>query len=682
MRSFGVSVCSLSLAWATTASAQSEAADVPAPVVSAESQRDGDKQPALEVTVRGRRPGTRGLSVDKLERSTVERMGVNNVSEALHRLPAASSGLSARGERIVSLRGFDQRQILVTIDGAPIQVPYDGQMDLGKFPIGLIEHISVVKGSGSLLYGPNGLGGAIDVATRRPGDGSPLTLVTETEPFNSQRLSGVGTHRFGSVAVLAGAAFENVRAVPMSSSFRGTFNEDGGARENSDRRNLSAIAKVLWELDERNEVRASAWHLDGRYGVPPGVFDLTRRFWRWSDWYVDSYSVGHGYRSASLNVDETLYYSRVGNTLDSYDDSAYRTQNLPVSGTSRYADHTFGGHVRGAYRFGCEADAGCVSARGWLGVKKDGHRSRASHDAPWFGVDTTVWTASGQLDGPLGNKLLWLGGIQVDAEAPGSSPGGERANAAFGLGPMAAMTWQATAVMDVTASVAERTRFPTLKERFSEAFGSLEPNPSLMPERATNLSLDTTFRPLKQVKLDASVFDSEVRSLVIQVPVDGQRMQWQNAGRARFFGVEGAVRARAAEWVEVWGGWAAMQARRLDQAPPEDLVPYRPVHKGTAVVTVFPSSRVEVAIVARYVGEQSFQNEDTGRWGTLGGTTMFDARMDWRPVNGLRVWLRGTNLGDSNVQSRYSFPEQGRQLYLGASFQLSRDSSGAAQGAM
>lgn len=663
------------ICWAAAAFAQSATGPAVAPSASGSaSPASSDKPPGspeegrpLEVVVQGQRPGTRGTTVEKLDRTTLDRFGATNVSEALDRLPSSISAFSARGERIVSLRGFDQRQILVTIDGVPVQVPYDGQLDLGKFPLGLVDHITVVKGAGSLLFGPNGLGGAIDIATRRPGEGPAIVLATETAPFYAQRLSGVGTARQGPVAFLGGVAFENVRYFPLSDSYTPTYNENGGRRENSDRRSLTAMGKARWELDNHNEVVASAWHLDGQFGVPPGVFDLTRRFWRWSDWHVNSFAVAHGYRDAKLTVDETLYYSLVGNTLDSYDNAGYSTQLLPASGTSTYNDRTFGGNARLAYRFAC-SEGKCVNARGWFGGKKDWHSSQASVGADWVDVDSTTLTGAAQLDGPLGKQLLWLAGAQVDAEIPGRSAAAGKPNTAIGVGPMGALTWQPHRVVDVTASVAQRTRFPTLKERFSSAFGNLEPNPSLAPERATNMSLDASVRPIRQLRVDAGVFDSEVRDLVIQVPLNSQTMQWQNAGRARFYGVELALRSRPLRWLEVWGGWAAMKTRRLDQAPPTDVIPYRPDQKATVALTVLPIPTLAFTVVGRYVGSQSFQNKDTSQWGTLGGYKMVDARVDVMATDGLRLWLRGTNLTDANVQGQFSFPEPGRQMFVGASF--------------
>ncbi len=110
-----------------------------------------------------------------------------------------------------------------------------------------------------------------------------------------------------------------------------------------------------------------------------------------------------------------------------------------------------------------------------------------------------------------------------------------------------------------------------------------------------------------------------------------------------------------------------MQTRRLDQLPPNDVIPYRPGQKATIALTLFPLHELALTVVGRYVGSQSFQNPDTSRWGKLGDYEMVDARLDVMAMTGVRCWIRGTNLMDANVQGQFSFPEPGRQVFLGVS---------------
>ena len=54
------------------------------------------------------------------------------------------------------------------IDGIPVYVPYDGYVDFNRFSTADLSTIQVSKGFSSVAYGPNTLGGAINLVSRKP----------------------------------------------------------------------------------------------------------------------------------------------------------------------------------------------------------------------------------------------------------------------------------------------------------------------------------------------------------------------------------------------------------------------------------------------------------------------------------------------------------------------------------
>lgn len=70
---------------------------------------------------------------------------------------------SRRAESWAFIRGFDARQVTLNIDGIPVYIPYDGNIDLNRFLVADMSQIVVSKGLGSLLYGPNNMGGSINL---------------------------------------------------------------------------------------------------------------------------------------------------------------------------------------------------------------------------------------------------------------------------------------------------------------------------------------------------------------------------------------------------------------------------------------------------------------------------------------------------------------------------------------
>ena len=84
-----------------------------------------------------------------------------------------------------------------------------------------------------------------------------------------------------------------------------------------------------------------------------------------------------------------------------------------------------------------------------------------------------------------------------------------------------AVIWRYAGTAQVHASVSDRARFPILFELYSTRFGTATPNPALGPERATNVELGWKGRPMTGLRLEGTVFYSDVRDLIQTVVLAG-----------------------------------------------------------------------------------------------------------------------------------------------------------------
>ena len=89
------------------------------------------------------------------------------LADALRGLPGVSVRPNSRGESVVRIRGSEERQAAVFLDGAPLSVPWDGRVDLGVLPASLLNTVSVTKGAVPIEYGTNAVAGVVDLQTRR-----------------------------------------------------------------------------------------------------------------------------------------------------------------------------------------------------------------------------------------------------------------------------------------------------------------------------------------------------------------------------------------------------------------------------------------------------------------------------------------------------------------------------------
>ncbi|MFO1340756.1 MAG: TonB-dependent receptor [Burkholderiaceae bacterium] len=170
--------------------------------------------------------------------------------------PGASAGLF--------IRGMGVGGTLVLVDGVRVGSATLGQVDFAGLSLGAIDHIEVLRGPGSSLYGADGLGGVVQIFTRR-GDGAPqVSARLAGGQYGAAEGSLTGSVRFGGIDAAASLSHEQldgVSALRPGDRF-GNYNPDhDGARR------TTAQAQLGWRPAEGHRIGLSVLDskLDSRY---------------------------------------------------------------------------------------------------------------------------------------------------------------------------------------------------------------------------------------------------------------------------------------------------------------------------------------------------------------------------------------------------------------------------------
>jgi outer membrane receptor for ferrienterochelin and colicins len=105
--------------------------------------------------------------VKVLNSSTMEKQGVQNVRDALR----FQTGVNliedgVLGSQII-MQGLEGQYVKFLIDGVPIIGRQDGNIDLSQIDISQVDHIEIVEGPMSVVYGSNALAGTINIITKQ-----------------------------------------------------------------------------------------------------------------------------------------------------------------------------------------------------------------------------------------------------------------------------------------------------------------------------------------------------------------------------------------------------------------------------------------------------------------------------------------------------------------------------------
>src|SRR3981081_526398 len=110
--------------------------------------------------------------VDTYRRDDITRLGVRSSTDLIQRLPAATGSTinenntnGGDGRAEINLRGILAKETLVLLDGrrlAPVGFAGD-TVDINTFPVGLIDHIDILKDGASAIYGSDAVSGVFNI---------------------------------------------------------------------------------------------------------------------------------------------------------------------------------------------------------------------------------------------------------------------------------------------------------------------------------------------------------------------------------------------------------------------------------------------------------------------------------------------------------------------------------------
>lgn len=630
-------------------------------------------------------PAAQAQTVETVDAETLAAQHRNDLSEALDLVPGVTvQNVGQRRERLVSVRGFSSRQVPLFIDGVPVYVPYDGNVDLSRFGVDYVSEIKVSKGLASVLYGPNILGGAINVISRKPTAGTEMSLSSgaeigqSSESLETRYVASIGGLR-GNWYATGTLSYVDSQGYALPRDFDPVVAEDGDSRENADSRDRIFSGKLGYVAGNGDEYALSYYRQDGDKNVPPyaGSAPGTQaRFWQWPYW--DKRSVYFTARNAvgsSGTWRWRAYWDQFRNALNSYDDATYSSFNRPFAFEgSAYDDYTVGGNSDFEWRWQ-EAQATRVA----LHWKQDVHREVDEIDAPRERYEDRSTAVALEHEWRLTPAISLTPGyaytVQDGREALNNENGtlvAQPVDKAHGHNAQLVATWALTPELDLIAGVARKTRFPTIKDRFSYRLGAAIPNAALQPERALHTEVGVE-RRFARLSLRAALFQADLDDAIESVVVPNDQCSAPNPTCAQLQNI-GAQRNRGAELVAVWQPASSLRVQadvsvldRKNRSRPELRQLDTPEQKLRLAAQWTPLAQWSVRTDAQYETRRYSSNKVLNAAGVVTAPeriaddfTVINAFVRYEPVAALGLELGARNLTDELYAYQEGFYEAGR----------------------
>ncbi|GGE03316.1 TonB-dependent receptor [Polymorphobacter glacialis] len=585
-----------------------------------------------------------GQSITVIDSAEIARRQTANVVDILRTVPgvAISRNGGIGSSTSVYIRGADSDQTVALIDGVKLNDPSSpgGGFNFGNLLVGNIDRIEVLRGSQSVLWGSQAIGGVINMITRQPSEDLAINAHGEYGYRNTAQIVGNVSGKAGPLSASAGAGYFRTDGIS-------NFSEDRGGTEKDGYENFGANANLNLALSEAISIDARGWFSNGEVGI--------------DGFPAPSFAFGDTLETSTAR--EIVAYTGINAALL---DGRFRNRaGFAFTDSRRRNDdtgtETFAGDGRNE-RF--EYQGVFDIAKGWqatAGLERETSRfSTSSYGGPVTKGRARLDSIYGQLlASPVAGMTL-TAGVRHDDH--------DRFGGATTFGGSGVYTVAATGTT-IRASYSEGFKAPSLFQLQSE-YG----NQALRPERSTGWDAGITQRALDgAIEASATYFKRDTTDLINFVscsrPLTGICAgrpfgTYDNVAKARADGAELVLALRPVDALRVQANYTYVNA--VNRSPGNvnfgKLLVRRPQHSVSTVVDYRWPFGLETGATLTHVGA-SFDNANNKR--KVEGYVLADIRASFPITTGVEVYGRIENLFDERYETIFRYGQPGRAGYAG-----------------
>ena len=597
-----------------------------------------------EVVVYGIRTISGTSMITEITAEEIQKRNAVTVADILRSDPGLVVTTGTKAETETKIRGFPARDVLVLVDGRPINPGYYGKVDLSMLPLDNIAKIKIIKGPASVAYGANSMGGVINIVTKN-GLETPRTVVeSEFGDYKFRKLSINHSRQIGRFNYWL-SGYENYSdGFALSKDFAATSLEDGGLRGNSFYHKIGMSGKVGFQPSPASLYALSLGYHWAKKDVPFTIYPFeSPQFRTFPEWQrLSSALSGNWHLSEKANLKAIIFADA---QHDRFVDYAVREmRDDQINWDSRLENWTFGGSVDGRFSTlkNHRVQTGMNFKRDLMNKKSDVDELWASH---------TIHTGTIFVQD---NYRPWKR-TEITAGASFNVFGIEKRNSsAQKLCPMASVRQGLPWKLQFRASYANAIRFPTLHHLYSEDSG----NPDLNSEQAdkfeVGLERSFEFNAHRYLSIEIAFFHNELTDLIYRTT---RSYRFQNIGDATLQGWELRTRFELSRFVSGDVSYGFMSPEVSSDVLLEEVSPHR--------IRASLSGKTDFGMEMLY--ELNAFDKRTTYISTrdLSAYKIHNLTISQRIAAFLKVYVKAYNFTDEYFEEELGYPGAGRQFFVG-----------------
>jgi vitamin B12 transporter len=453
----------------------------------------------------------------------------------------------------LALRGSNPDEVLIYVDGVPLNIAEGGGIDISTLPLGDVERVEVYRGTTPLAFGEAALGGVVSITTRTPG-ATRVQARAAVGSFGTMfgDLSAGG--RVGRLRLyLGGHVYSSTGDYPFVYAPRSAFPADQvrDIRRNDDALEGNGVLRLALTLNGRRTLSLGMIGFGREQGLPgplpPPSVPATARFHSGRGLgylrYESRDDLGPGGRlsaQAFVSVERDRVIDPAGDIFSQGPLIAHET--TISTGLTAYASQAVGEWGRAAAIV--EARRETYNPDNELDPTMSGAPARrlvamagGELDLRWSRLDLHV-IPSARVE-LMSDVVTGVGGNGMAVPA---APPVFRALPIYRLGLVRPLTESAT----FKGNIGRYERAPSFLELYGNGNDRLLGDPGLLPERGTNADLALWIDregPWGALLSRTTAFGALANDLIYWLRSSGGPSRAENLTSARIYGLEQELRA-------------------------------------------------------------------------------------------------------------------------------------------
>ena len=552
-----------------------------------------------------------------IESDEIRKAGpTTSLGELLGRQPGIEFKQNAGPGQVSSIfiRGSNDSHVLLLVDGIRVGSATLGTPSWEFLPLEQIDHIEILRGPASSLYGSDAIGGVVQIFTKR-GDGPPRVFVE----------AGYGTYNTAALSTGVSGGQDGWRySLQVSNKRSSAFSATSYNPDKDNYLNTSSSGNLSYTVSGNNEFGINYLYSDG-----------------WNR-YDSAFSAANDYKR-KMTISTVTAYSRT--RLTDIWTSTVRIGQGTDNSRQNFGDGRF---KTDQTQYQWQNDVKLPVGSALLGAERV--EQRVSSDTAYDLTRRTIDSFYAGWTGRIARHYL-----QLNARQDRNSQFGEKVTGVAAYGYQLNNHWRSN------LSLGTAFKAPTFNDLYFplDAYGDVG-NPNLKPESSENREASLHYET-DSLHTSVTYYQNDVKNLIQWAPdASGNNYMPQNLANARL------------------SGWTLAHSQKLgDYRISASLDLQDPKDSATNKTLIFRAREIGKLAVSREFGAWNVGTEvqasgqrysDTANTNAMGGYALVNLTANYQVSKDWSLFARANNLLDKKYVMVPNYATPGANVFVGVRY--------------